>query len=168
MRPTQHRSSPHPTPLRLTARTLLLLAATMVGCGDSSTGPQEALRAGRYRLIFEIVSSVTIPAPIQGRHEITFRMNEPATTPEDLELVASRRILPEGGTVEDYLLVDPSQLVIEEDRWALRFMYADGGYSVATTLLDLGGGDLTISPGCVARQEGGSSYLAAGCRLDRL
>lgn len=139
----------------------------MTGCGNG-TGPREGLAPGTYRLTFEMGATVAIPDPLEGRHEITFRMRDPGAAPGDLELVDSRRILLEGGVEEGYLVLDPVAIEILEDRWRLRFPYAEGEYSVGATLVDLGNGSISISPGCVGRESSGASYLAAGCRLDRI
>ena len=66
------------------------------------------------------------------------------------------------------LTLDRDVLDIREGRWVMRFPYAAGGYTVAWTLVDLGDGAVSVSTGCFGSADGGGTYQAAGCRLDRL
>ena len=112
--------------------------------------------------------AITIPEALWGRHEVTFRVNAPAASASDVELVTSRLIPESGPTQDGYLVVDPALIQLNEGRWSLRFPYASGGYAVTWNMVELDNGVVTISPGCLGAVEGGGTYQGAGCRLDRL
>ena len=70
--------------------------AAAAACGDSS-GPTlaDGLTPGTYTVRFELAPTVATPEPLQGRHDFTFRVREPATSAADVELVSSRRLPPD-------------------------------------------------------------------------
>lgn len=151
--------------LRALAAGWALVAATSGGCADAS-GPSAGLVAGTYSVKFELPPTISIPSELQGRHDFTFRVRPPAMSVGDVELVSSRRIPPEQPAEFDYLVLDPSTLIIEAKRWQIRFPYAQGDFSVSVTLLGVDGGGLSAPSGCYGRFEPSASYLGTGCVIE--
>ena len=77
---------------RLASRRLwgALALAGLVACGGDSTGPSDVsgLRPGTYTVKFELATTVATPEELRGRHDFTFRVNAPAESAADFELVA--------------------------------------------------------------------------------
>ncbi|NNK63675.1 MAG: hypothetical protein HKO98_10780 [Gemmatimonadetes bacterium] len=139
------------------------------GCGDS-TGPGSVngLRPGTYAVKFELGTTIATPEPLRGRHDFTFRVSDPAASAADFELVSSRRTPPEPeALVDDYLRVDPGEVVIDEDRWLVRLPYVEGDYAVSVTLRGTDSGGISAPAGCYGRAGASASYLGAGCVIER-
>jgi len=141
------------------------IAVALAGCGDAS-GPSAGLFPGTYSVKFELPPTISIPDALQGRHDFTFRVRSPATSAGDVDLVSSRRIPPEGSAEFDYLVVDRSTLIIDENRWQIRFPYADGGFAVSVTLWGVEGGGIVAPSGCYGRSEPSASFLGTGCVIE--
>jgi hypothetical protein len=153
------------TSWRTLAVILLVVTAGVTACGDAS-GPSAGLPPGTYSVKFELPPSISIPADLQGRHDFTFRVRAPAASVSDVDLVSSRRIPTEGPAEFDYLVLDPSTLIINEERWQIRFPYAEGDFSVSVTLLGIEGGGIVAPSGCYGRSEPSASFLGAGCVIE--
>ena len=154
---------------RLHALACVLALGVLGGCGDS-TGPAAVagLRPGTYSVKFELGTTIATPEPLQGRHDFTFRVSEPAASSADFALVSSRRTPPlPDAPVETYLRVDPTQVVIDEDRWLVRLPYVDGDFAVSVTLRGTDSGGLSAPAGCYGRAGANASYLGAGCVIER-
>ena len=157
---------------RLASRRLwgALALAGLVACGGDSTGPSDVsgLRPGTYTVKFELATTVATPEELRGRHDFTFRVNAPAESPADFELVSSRRTPPQPEpVVNSYLRVDPDLLDLSDVRWQVRLPYADGDFAVSVTLRSTESGGLSAPAGCYGRAGATASYLGAGCVIDR-
>lgn len=152
-------------PLRALATGPVWIALALLGCGDAS-GPSAGLSPGTYSVKFELPPTISIPDELEGRHDFTFRVRSPATSVSDVDLVSSRRIPPAQPAEFDYLVLDPSTLIIGEDRWQIRFPYAEGDFSVSVTLLGLEGGGIVAPSGCYGRAEPDASFLGTGCVIE--
>ena len=137
----------------------------IAGCGDA-TGPSAGLSPGTYSVKFELPPTISIPIELQGRHDFTFRVRAPAGSVSDVELVSSRRIPPDEAAEFDYLVLDPTTLIVDEERWQIRFPYAQGDFSVSLTLRGSEGGGVFAPSGCYGRWEPSASYLGAGCVIE--
>ena len=142
-----------------------LVTAASGGCADAS-GPSAGLSPGTYSVKFELPPTISIPAELQGRHDFTFRVRSPASSVDDVALVSSRRIPPEQPAEFDYLVLDPSTLIIDAKRWQIRFPDAQGAFSVSVTLLGVDGGGIVAPSGCYGRFEPSASFLGTGCVIE--
>lgn len=138
-------------------------------CADAS-GPSaaEGLAPGTYTVRFEVAPTVATPGELQGRHDFTFRVRNPAASPADVSLVSSRRLPPDDApAVFDYLRIDPNLLVIQDLRWQIRLPYIEGDYQVSVTLREADNGGISTGAGCYARAGATASYLGSGCVIER-
>jgi hypothetical protein len=141
------------------------MALGAAGCGDAS-GPTAGLSPGTYSIKFELPPTISIPIELRGRHDFTFRVRAPAASVSDVDLVSSRRIPPDEPAEFDYLVLDPTALIVTEERWQIRFPYAEGDFSVSVTLRGIEGGGVVAPSGCYGRWEPDASYLGAGCVIE--
>ena len=147
----------------------LALAFFVLGCGDSPTDPNDTrgLKPGTYTLVFEVFATVLTPDIVEGKHNLSFRVSEPALSPSDVALVSSLRS-PVGSAVErDHLVVSPD-LEVSPTRWTLRFVNTTGEYTVALTMGDRGDGGYAVIGGCFVRLTGGASFQGSGCVIDKI
>ena len=142
-----------------------LLGLAVAGCGDA-TGPAAGLSPGTYSVKFELPPTISIPIELRGRHDFTFRVRAPAASASDVDLISARRTPIDEAPVFDYLVLDPTTLIVDQERWQIRFPYAQGDFSVSVTLRGLEGGGITAPSGCYGRWEPSASFLGTGCVIE--
>jgi len=118
-------------------------------------------------LVFEVFSTVLTPDFLEGKHNLAFKVSEPALAIEDFRVVSSLRS-PSGAPVEPDHLSVSSETLVTPTRWTLRFISTRGDYTVALTMGDRGDGGYAVIGGCFIRLTGGTSFQGSGCVLDKI
>ncbi len=141
----------------------------VLGCSGSPTDSDDprGLKPGTYTLVFEIFTTVSTPEIVKGKHNLTFRVSEPALSPGDVTLVSSLRSPVGAARERNHLRISPD-LEVSPTRWTLRFVNTTGEYTVALAMGDRGDGGYAVIGGCFVRITGGASFQGSGCVLDRI
>lgn len=140
-----------------------LLLVITGACSLAGPPDEEGLRAGRYRVQFDIAAGAGVPSTIVGRHDFTFVAIEPTTVKESFSIssatLAGRQF---------YLNAQFNETVPQESVWAISWkLAADAELRVSVEMKEEAAGQFSLPSGCHVLSDAGADYVGSNCSVVR-
>ena len=142
------------------AALLVLFAAA---CGLEGAPNEKGLRAGKYRVQFDIAAGTNVPSVIVGHHDFTFVAVDPPTVEGNFSLLSATL-----GTQTFYLNAQLSEVVPTLSSWNISWgLTLNGAYRVSVVMNEELGGNFSYPGGCHVLNDNGNDYVGTNCSVVR-